>query len=294
MDIDIVFLHDATGSQQPYIQAARDKVMNTAQAIQRAVKSARFRVVAFRDHREQGDAWMVHDSNPFTSDPTTLQQQLKDLVASGGGDGPEAQIDALDAVLRSSWRRGAKRVVTLITDSPPHGIGEPGDRVPASHPDALTAQGIMNSYKMQDIQLTVLACVPEINRYKTAAKWYKDFARDTGGKYLELQDPSRDSGPVHRAVVGSVLYSVDSLRLTDKWGDWIMDESHRGHDELVDDLHGKLSAEGEECHDVYCSGHDVKYERGAVSRATVDAIVGKTLRLKELDESDDLASAILG
>jgi hypothetical protein len=135
---DIVFVHDATDSQQPYIDDARQFVNNRIRDIQNnAIMNggdARYRVIAFRDHREQGDLWTVHDSNPFTKDSAVLKRQLDALVASGGGDGPEAQIDALDAALRSSWRRDAKRIVILITDSPPHGIGEPGDVVPASHP----------------------------------------------------------------------------------------------------------------------------------------------------------------
>jgi hypothetical protein len=136
---DIVFLHDATGSQQPYIETARRYVLDNIPLIENQARrnggTSRYRVVAFRDHKEQGDAWIVQDSNPFTTDPVVIQNQLAALVASGGGDGPEAQIDALDAVLRSAWRSNAKKIVILITDSPPHGIGEPGDRIPASHPD---------------------------------------------------------------------------------------------------------------------------------------------------------------
>ncbi|KAJ6545268.1 hypothetical protein B0H19DRAFT_1266727 [Mycena capillaripes] len=301
--IDIVFLHDSTGSQQPYIDATRQKVLDNVAAIERRVKSlhgdVRYRVVAFRDHKEQGDSWVVHDTNPFTQDVvTTLQGQLSALVAYSGGDGPEAQIDALNAVLSSPWRRDTKKIVILITDSPPHGIGEPGDRIPASHPDALTAQGIVNSYKMRDIQLTVLGCNPEIQRYQPSSFLLRQPCHGTrtlpGGKYLELEKPIHDAWPVHCAIVGSVLYSADSLRLTDKWADWIMDESHRGHDAIVNDLHAKLSAAGEECHDVYCSSHDVKYELVPVSRASVDVIVGKSLRLKKLDESADIANAIFG
>jgi hypothetical protein len=51
-----------------------------------------------------------------------------------------------------------------------------------------------------------------------------------------------------------------------------MDQSHRGHDAIVEDLHSKLAAEGEECHEVDCTehgGHDVKYARGPVSRDRV-------------------------
>jgi hypothetical protein len=135
---DVVFVHDATGSLQPYIDDARQFVNNRIRDIQNKASmnggDARYRVIAFRDHREQGDLWTVLDSNPFTKDFAVLKRQLDALVTSGGGDGPEAQIVGLDAALRSSWRRDAKRIVILITDSPPHGIGEPGDVVPASHP----------------------------------------------------------------------------------------------------------------------------------------------------------------
>ncbi|KIM43870.1 hypothetical protein M413DRAFT_443748 [Hebeloma cylindrosporum] len=151
INADVVFVHDATGSQQPYIDDARKFVLDNIRVIQRTANlkggDARFRVIAFRDHREQGDLWTIHDSNPFTKDSAVLKKQLDALVASGGGDGPEAQLDALDAALRSSWRRDAKRLVILITDAPPHGIKEPGDTVPASHPSSLTPDSIRQSYK---------------------------------------------------------------------------------------------------------------------------------------------------
>jgi hypothetical protein len=126
-------------------------------------------------------------------------------------------------------------------------------------------------------------------------EFYTNFATDTGyedptckyaplelmrlrdvrrGKYLTLPNPSRDPGPMSRAIVGSVLHATDSLRIADKWGDWIMDSSHRGHDAIVSDMHSKLTAEGEVCHEVYCTehgGHDVKYELGPVSRARVSS-----------------------
>jgi hypothetical protein len=170
VNVDVVFVHDATGSQQPYIDDARRFVNNSIRAIQTNAMTnggdARFRVIAFRDHREQGDAWTIHDSNPFTKDPSVLKGQLDALVATGGGDGPEAQIDALDAALRSSWRRDVKRTVILITDAPPHGIGEPGDVVPASHPSSLTPDSIRQSFKVQKTLLTVVGCKPTIDSYR--------------------------------------------------------------------------------------------------------------------------------
>ncbi|KAJ7231099.1 hypothetical protein C8J57DRAFT_1251366 [Mycena rebaudengoi] len=175
----------------------------------------------------------------------------------------------------------AKRV-QLITASPPHGIGEPGDVVPAS----------------------LMASSSEV-------QFYTNFATETGyedptctyvplelmhlrdmrrRKYLELKKATGDSGPMSCAMVGSVLHATNSLCLADKWGDWIMDQSRRGHDSIVADMHSKLSAEGEQCHDVYCTEHggsDVRYSLGPV-----DAIVGKTLRFQKSIQSDELLNSI--
>jgi hypothetical protein len=47
-----------------------------------------------------------------------------------GGDGPEAIADALDAVLKLSWRPEAVKMCVLIADAPPHGLGTAGDGFP--------------------------------------------------------------------------------------------------------------------------------------------------------------------
>jgi hypothetical protein len=69
----------------------------------------------------------VTKSFGFTSDISVMQQNLSSLVASGGGDGPEAQTAALAAALDLDWASNAIKMVVLITDAPPHGLGEAGD-----------------------------------------------------------------------------------------------------------------------------------------------------------------------
>ncbi|KIM43866.1 hypothetical protein M413DRAFT_443743 [Hebeloma cylindrosporum] len=301
INIDVVFVHDATGSQQPYIDDARKFVLDNIAAISRKARldggNARFRVIAFRDHREQGDLWTVQDSNPFTEDAVELKKQLDALEASGGGDGPEAQLDALDAALRSSWRRDAKRIVILITDSAPHGIQEPGDVVPGSHPSALTPDSIRESYKTSKTVLTVVGCSPEIDSYKNAVKWYTEFSKETMGTYVPLPRKAGGAAITGRALVGSVLHAVDSHRIADRWEDWVLDKASSGQDAITTDLHSKLVAEGEQCHEINCNehgDHDVQYSLGPVSRARVDNIVARTLRYRDPNESSQLADLIWG
>jgi hypothetical protein len=56
-----------------------------------------------------------------------VEKDLGTLYASGGGDGPEAVTAALAEALNMDWRPEASKMVVLIADAPPHGIGEYGD-----------------------------------------------------------------------------------------------------------------------------------------------------------------------
>ncbi len=63
----------------------------------------------------------------FTSDISKVRKDLSSLYATGGGDGPEAVTAGLYQALTMDWRQHATKMVVLIADAPPHGIGEYGD-----------------------------------------------------------------------------------------------------------------------------------------------------------------------
>jgi hypothetical protein len=82
----------------------------------------------------------------FTSSVPEMTKWLGGLVASGGGDGPEASTAAMAEALNLEWRQsedgedgkeGVKvvKIVVLVTDAPPHGLGEAGDGFPNGSPD---------------------------------------------------------------------------------------------------------------------------------------------------------------
>ncbi|KAG1762150.1 hypothetical protein EDD22DRAFT_778775, partial [Suillus occidentalis] len=123
---DIMFLQDATGSQQPYIDTARNKISQICNTLISGGKFApqdlRFGLIAFRDHPPQ-DQSFVTQQFPFTTEFGVVASNL----ATGSGDRPEAQSDALSAALKVDWKDNATNIVVLITNSPPHGVGEDGD-----------------------------------------------------------------------------------------------------------------------------------------------------------------------
>ena len=62
---------------------------------------------------------------------------LNTLVARRGGGGPEAVTAALNNTLNLKWRRDAAKVAVIITDAPPHGIGEDHDYYKDVVPDGM-------------------------------------------------------------------------------------------------------------------------------------------------------------
>lgn len=82
--------------------------------------------MAFRDHPPQDHTYITKNFG-FSSDISVVHKNLTTLYASGGGDGPEAVTAALAEALNMDWREYASKMIVLIADAPPHGIGEYGD-----------------------------------------------------------------------------------------------------------------------------------------------------------------------
>ncbi|CAE6476348.1 unnamed protein product [Rhizoctonia solani] len=137
--LDVIFLQDSTGSQGPYIDGARNQInqicknLLTLSTTELVLEDLRFGLIAFRDHPPQDSSFVTRRYN-FTNDPNIMASYLAGLRADGGGDGAEAQSDALMEALHSPWNEVATKVVILITDSPPHGLGESDDSFPGGCP----------------------------------------------------------------------------------------------------------------------------------------------------------------
>lgn len=128
---DLVFVQDCTGSQGSYISSATRNIQDICANIFESGKlqspeDLRVGLVAFRDHPPQDHTYVTKNFG-FSSDISNVQRDLSGLYASGGGDGPEAVTAALAEALNMDWRANASKMIVLIADAPPHGIGEYGD-----------------------------------------------------------------------------------------------------------------------------------------------------------------------
>lgn len=128
---DLVFVQDCTGSQGSYISSATKNIQLICDNIYQSGKlqareDLRVGLVAYRDHPPQDHTYVTRECG-FSSDIDKVHRELSGLYASGGGDGPEAVTAALAVALKMDWREQASKMIVLIADAPPHGIGEYGD-----------------------------------------------------------------------------------------------------------------------------------------------------------------------
>jgi hypothetical protein len=128
---DLVFVQDCTGSQGSYISSATKNIQLICENIFQSGKlqsreDMRVGLVAYRDHPPQDHTYVTRNFG-FSSDIDKVHRDLSSLYASGGGDGPEAVTAGLAEALKMDWREQASKMIVLIADAPPHGIGEYGD-----------------------------------------------------------------------------------------------------------------------------------------------------------------------
>jgi Mg-chelatase subunit ChlD len=119
--VEVVFVLDTTGSMGGLIHAAKEKIWSIASTLAQAQQAPEISMglVAYRD---RGDAYVTRIID-LNRDLDSMYSKLMDFRADGGGDGPEAVNEALEAAIEGmSWSRDPStyRVVFLVGDAPPH------------------------------------------------------------------------------------------------------------------------------------------------------------------------------
>lgn len=115
--LDVMFVVDATGSMDWAIAEVRTRIADIVDSVRSLVPVARFGVVAYRDY---DDPEFLTRSQPLTFSLVKLTRFLSSLEAKGGGSWQEAITAGMEVAASASWRPGAKRVVVIIGDAPPH------------------------------------------------------------------------------------------------------------------------------------------------------------------------------
>jgi len=241
--LDLVFVQDCTGSQGSYISSATKNIQLICDNIYQSGKlqareDLRVGLVAYRDHPPQDHTWVTRNFG-FSSDIDKVHRDLSSLYASGGGDGPEAVTAGLAEALKMDWREPASKMIVLIADAPPHGVGEYGDGFDDGSPDGNDPLVLARQMAARGITLFFVACEPALSSYSFATDFFKALVTITSGIML----PLTTADLLAHAIVGLVLENLDMERLVREVGQAVA-QRILGNNESVDDvareLHEKL------------------------------------------------------
>jgi hypothetical protein len=141
LNLDVLFLIDATGSMADEIQKIQSTIFDVSAQIDALPENpnARYGMVTYRD---RGDSFVTR-TYEFTPDVRDFSENLNTVYADGGDDYPESLNEGLREALRSvEWRsEDTVKLIFLIADAPPH-LDYPQDYDYAVEMDTAARRGI--------------------------------------------------------------------------------------------------------------------------------------------------------
>ena len=210
--LDLVFVMDCTGSMGQYIDAAKKNIESiVTRIIQSESADVRFGLVAYRDHPPQESTYVTQVFD-FVTNTTSMTANLNTLSAQGGGDGPEAVTAGLQAAKVLAYREDAAKVVVLIADAPPHGLGEAGDGFPNGDPDGLDPLVIAREMSNLGIAVYTVGCEPALSHYRFAKAFMISLSQLTGGKAVCLAS----AGLLADVILGGAIEEMDIQMLSNQ------------------------------------------------------------------------------
>ncbi len=125
---DIVFLIDTTGSMGAEISDVYNIVEDFTEILENSSINYRLGLVEFKDYpisncgSSSDFPYKIHNfsGEEFTSDGEVYRSKVNDLFASGGYDGPESHLRAINESLKMGWRDNALKYNIMLTDNRPH------------------------------------------------------------------------------------------------------------------------------------------------------------------------------
>lgn len=117
---DIVLAVDTTGSMGGAIADVRTNLSEIVADVRASQPTAQFAVVSYRDEGDGAELFTVR--TPLTDVEADIQAGVDSLAAGGGGDLPEAWINALWQISTGAitYRVDSSRIVVLVGDAPSH------------------------------------------------------------------------------------------------------------------------------------------------------------------------------
>ncbi|TNF35163.1 MAG: VWA domain-containing protein, partial [Deltaproteobacteria bacterium] len=194
--IEVAFVLDATGSMSPWIEQARRRIaaIATDLATGEPAPEIRFGLVAYRDTTDD----FVTRVDDLSPDLDAIKARLDETQAKGGGDYPEAVLEALDAaVVQLGWTLDDPDVVKLVYLV--------GDAPPNHHPTTPDEERVLAEALDRGIVIHTIACG---NISDGGEGFFERVARMSEGRPFRL----KDVGPEERSAEAVAVTAAGATR----------------------------------------------------------------------------------
>ncbi|WDZ87011.1 vWA domain-containing protein [Micromonospora cathayae] len=116
---DVVLLADTTGSMGPALADVKANARRIVEDISAVQPDARYAVAEYRDST---DGYAFRLNQDLTGQPAAVQEAVNTWTAAGGGDIPEANLNALALVATGAvgFRTDSSPIVVIFGDAPSH------------------------------------------------------------------------------------------------------------------------------------------------------------------------------
>ncbi len=180
--IEVAFALDATGSMGSWIEEARQRIKDISDDLAEGTPrpDVRFALVSYRD---RGDAYVTR-VHPFTREIAEMRANLDGTHASGGGDTPEAVIEALAASVDELGWTDDQDVLKLV-----YLVGDAG---PKHYPDGPDLEAVLERALHKGIVIHSIACGQMAGG---AQGFLERVARLSEGRPFRLADSVRRRQP---------------------------------------------------------------------------------------------------
>lgn len=187
---DVVFVVDVSGSYGDDLTTFNDKADQILDAFAAFGNDSRYGLISYCDTAAEGGAYTHQLDQQLTSSRSDFKTQLSGLVAGGGGDEPEAQLDGLYyGTTNINWRSGTLRMMFLVTDATYH---DPGPGL------GKTTQEVIDACNTKKIAVFGL---------NTSTGLLNNIPADTGGADYTL---SSDSSEIVSTIESSLVHMTNN------------------------------------------------------------------------------------
>jgi hypothetical protein len=129
-DLELMIVIDTTSSMGDQIEDLRGTLGTIINVLSRLSKNLKVGVVAYRDHGDEYVArgFSLRRVEPGNEGMRALSKFIDDMEADGGGDVPEAVVEAMQAATYPDVRwtplatlpEGSRQIILVVADAPGH------------------------------------------------------------------------------------------------------------------------------------------------------------------------------